>query len=398
MKFKYIAYNKNGKKIKGIIEANSLEEAKIYLKNYYLLEIKEKKYLIININLSKTIPKKNLSKTLKTLGLYLKASIPLINAITLTKNSEENTKVIKFLDKIQKEIKEGKNFYNAINSTDIKLPKYVINAIKVGEESGKLDIVLIEIAKFLKEEEKIISKTKQSLIYPTFIITVAIFMIAFMLTTVVPKIVNIFKNIHQNLPTITVIVIKISHFLQNNYQIILLISFLILFTFYIAYSKISKFRYLIDSLILKTPIVNKIILSKELGRFSYLVYVLTNSGVTYVNAVYLATNSIENEKLKIIFNKALKSVNEGKKLSISLQKEGFVYNKSFIQALALAEETSEIENILNNLSEIYFEENESKISTFLSILEPTLIVIIGSIIGFIITALLLPMFSINLIQ
>jgi type II secretory pathway component PulF len=332
------------------------------------------------------------------LGLYLKASIPLINAITITKNSEENTQIIKFLDKIQKEIKEGKNFYNAVNASNIKLPKYVINAIKVGEESGKLDIVLIEIAKFLKEEDKIISKTKQSLIYPIFIIIVATFMIAFMLTTVVPKIINIFKNLHQNLPTITLITINISNFLKNNYQIILISIFLIILFFYLTYSKITKFRYLIDSLILKIPVINKIVLSKELGRFSYLVYVLTNSGVTYVNAMYLASNSIENEKLKYIFNKALKSVNEGKKLSISLKKAGFIYDKSFIQALALAEETSEIENILQNLSEIYFEENENKISIFLSILEPSLIVIIGSIIGFIITALLLPMFSINLIQ
>jgi len=396
MKYKYIAYDKSGKKIKGIIEATSIDEAKAILKDYYLIDIKETKSF--NINFSRKIPKKNLSKTFKTLGLYLKASIPLINAITLTKNSEENNQVIKFLDIIQKEIKEGKNFYNAIISTKVKLPQYVINAIKVAEESGKLDIVLIEIAKFLKEEEKIASKTKQSLIYPTFIIIVAIFMVSFMLTTVVPKIVNIFKNLNQNLPTITQTVINLSNFLKNNYQIILIISFLIITMFYLSYSKIKKFKYLIDSLLLKVPIINKIILSKELGRFSYLVYVLTNSGVTYVNAINLANNSIENEKLKAIFKNALKEVNEGKKLSTSLQKAGFIYDKSFLQALNLAEETSEVEEILSNLSEIYFEENESKISIFLSILEPALIVIIGSTIGFIITALLLPMFSMNLIH
>jgi len=398
MKYKYTAYDKNGKKIKGIIEATSLQEAKNFLKDLYILDIKETKSINFNINLSKKLPKKHLSKTFKTLGLYLKASIPLINTITLTKNSEENPKIIKFLDSIQKEIKEGKNFYSAINSTNIKLPLYVSNAIKVAEESGKLDVVLIELSKFLKEEEKIASKTKQSLIYPTFIIIVAVFMIAFMLTTVVPKIVNIFKNLHQNLPLITQIVINISNFLKNNYQMILIITLLILTSFYLAYSKIKKFKYIIDSILLKTPVIGKIIISKELGRFSYLVYVLTNSGVTYVNATNLASNSIENEKLKSIFNKALKEVNEGKKLSVSLKKAGFIYDKSFLQALSLAEETSEVEQILSNLSEIYFEENENKISIFLSLLEPALIVTIGSIIGFIITALLLPMFSMNLIQ
>jgi len=398
MKYRYKAYDKNGKKIKNIIEANSIEEAKYYLKDYYILDIKEAKTFNININFSKTISKKYLSKTFKTLGLYLKASIPLINAITLTKNSEENIQVIKFLDNIQKNIKEGNNLYDSLISTKIKLPKYVINAIKVAEETGKLDIVLIEIAKFLKEEEKITSKTKQSLIYPSFIIVIAIFMISFMLTSVVPKIVNIFQNLHQTLPPITKIVIYTSNFLKNNYQIILLTILLLLFVFSYSYYKIKKFRYFIDSLLLKTPIINKIILSKELGKFSYLVFVLTNSGVTYVNAVNLASNSIENEKLKYIFNKALKEVNEGKNLSISLKKAGFNYDKSFLQALSLAEETSEIDQILSNLSEIYFEENENKISIFLSILEPTLIIVIGSAIGFIITALLLPMFSMNLIH
>ncbi|RUM55866.1 MAG: type II secretion system F family protein, partial [Nautilia sp.] len=174
--------------------------------------------------------------------------------------------------------------------------------------------------------------------------------------------------------------------------------FAILISFYYSYNKIQKFKYFIDSLLLKIPIINKIILSKELGKFSYLVYVLTNSGVTYVNAINLASNSIENEKLKSIFENALKEVNEGKNLSISLKKAGFDYDKSFLQALSLSEETSEVEEILSNLSEIYFEENETKINIFLNILEPSLIVIIGSIIGFIITALLLPMFSMNLIR
>ena len=398
MKYKYIAYDKNGKKIKNNIEASSIEEAKSYLKEYYIIEIKEATNFNLNINFSKTIPKKHLSKTFKTLGLYLKASIPLINAITLTKNSEENIQVIRFLDAVQNNIKEGKNLYEAILSTKINLPKYVLNAIKVAQESGKLDIVLIEVAKFLKEEEKITSKTKQSLIYPSFIIIIAIFMISFMLTTVVPKIVNIFQNLHQTLPPITQMVINISNFLQNNYKLILFITFAILISFYYSYNKIQKFKYFIDSLLLKIPIINKIILSKELGKFSYLVYVLTNSGVTYVNAINLASNSIENEKLKSIFENALKEVNEGKNLSISLKKAGFDYDKSFLQALSLSEETSEVEEILSNLSEIYFEENETKINIFLNILEPSLIVIIGSIIGFIITALLLPMFSMNLIR
>jgi general secretion pathway protein F/type IV pilus assembly protein PilC len=399
MRFKYIALDKNGKKQKGIIEADEIKQAKAKLQNLVILDIKPIKTISLDITLSKNIPKKELSKLFLILGLYLKASIPLINAIKLTKNQLENSKLIKFLDYIEKEIKEGKSFSNAIESQRIiNIPSYIISSIKVGEESGKLSIVLIEMSKFLKDEDKLFSKTKQALMYPLFIIVVAVFMIAFMLTTVVPKIVKVFENLNQKLPSITLFVINTGNFLKENYFSIafILLSFLLIFV--LLYKKVYKFRYFVDSFVLKLPLFKKIVISKELGRFSYLVYILTSSGVNYITAINLATNTIENENIKAIFKKALKEVLEGKKLSISLAKAGFNFDKSFLQAIALAEETSEVSEILKNISEIYFEENEARINILLSMLEPILIVVVGAIIGVIVTALLLPMFSMNLFK
>ena len=399
MKFKYTAIDKSGKKQKGIVEANSINEAKTLLKNVTLLDIKPIKSFDLNISLSKKVNKKELSKLFLTLGLYLKASIPLINAIKLTKNQTEDPKIVKFLDFLEKEIKEGSSFSAAIEKQKIiSLSPYIINTIKVGEESGKLSLVLIEMSKFLKDEDKLFSKTKQALIYPTFIILISFFMISFMLSTVVPKITKVFASLHQKLPPITEFVINLSNFFKNHYILIFSILFLIIFIFILSYKKIYKFRLFIDSLMLKLPIIKKIIISKELGKFSYLVYVLTNSGVNYITAVSLATNTIENEKIKNTFKKALDDVIEGKKLSISLKKAGFDFDKSFLQALSLAEETGEVGEILKNISEIYFEENESKINTILSMIEPILIIFVGGVIGFIVTAMLLPMFSMNMLK
>ena len=399
MKFKYTAFDKSGKKQKGIVEAGNTKEAKLLLKDLVLLDIKPVKSFSLNINLSKSVSKKELSKLFLTLGLYLKASIPLINAIKLTKNQTEDTKTVKFLDFLEKEIKEGSSFSAAVEKQKIiNLSPYIINTIKVGEESGKLYLVLIEMSKFLKDEDKLFSKTKQALIYPGFIILMAIIMVSFMLSTVVPKITKVFSSLHQKLPPITQFVINVSNFFKNHYLFIALIFFGIIFIFVVAYKKIFKFRLFIDSLLLKLPVVKKIIISKELGRFSYLVYVLINSGVNYITAVNLAVNTVENEKIKSVFKKAITDVIEGKKLSISLKKAGFDFDKSFLQAIALGEETGEVGEILKNISEIYFEENESKINTILSMIEPILIIIVGGIIGFIVTAMLLPMFSMNMFK
>jgi len=396
MEFKYKAYDKSGKKISAKISADSLKEAKAKLNDLILIDIKPIKTFNISISFSKKIPKIKLAKLFTTLGLYLKSGITLINAIKLTKNSQDDILLEKFLSFIQKEISEGKSLNSALKSQKIiKLPNFIYSAFSVGEESGKLDIVMLEMANFLKTEHQIESKSKQALIYPFFIVLVSIFMVSFMLTTVVPKIVKVFSNLHQELPTITKIVINSGHFLQNNWLILISIVFITIFSFSFSYKKFYKFKYIIDSIILKLPLISKIIQAKEIGRFTYLTYILTNSGITYVQAIKLSSSTIENSKIASIFETALNEVVEGKKFSIALAKAGF-WDKSFLQALALAEETSEVSNIMKNLSEIYFEENENRINIFLSMLEPMLIIIVGGVIGFIVTALLLPMFSMNM--
>jgi len=393
LKFKYIAFNKNGKKVKSTVEATSLNEAKEKLKDLYILEIKPVKS--INFSLS-NVNKKEISKILNTLGLYLKASIPLKKAIKLAKNQTSNIKMIKFLDYLQSEIEQGKSLKNAIETQKIiKLPEYVIHSINVAQNSGKLDVILIELSKFLKSEDEISSKTTQALIYPIFIIFISFILVIVMLTTVVPKIVSIFKNLNQELPPVTKAVIHISQFVKENYIFIIGMFFSLIIAFKFFYSKSKKFRYFTDSLMLKIPVIKDIIIANNLARFSYMSYVLVNSGVNYINALNLSANTISNEKIKSYFKKALKDVREGKKLSTSLKKYHF-FDKNFIESISLAEETGEVKEILNNLSEIYFNEYNTKTSTLLSLLEPVMMLVVGGIIGIIVAAMLLPIFSMNI--
>lgn len=398
MFFKYTAYNKNGKKISAKIEADDIDQAKSKLNDLVIIEIKPAINLNIDISFSKKISKIKLAKLFNTLGLYLKSGITLVNAIKLTKNQQDDIKLEKFLNYLHKEISEGKTLHSALKSQNIiYIPNFILSSFQIGEESGTLDVIMIKMANFLKEEDKIESKSKQALIYPMFIVVVSIFMVAFMLTTVVPKIVKVFSNLHQELPTITKIVIQSGNFLQHNYISVLVVFFSFIFLFSFSYKKNKKFKFIIDSILLKIPLISKVIEAKEIGRFTYLTYILTNSGINYVSAIKLASSTIENSKIRSIFDLALDDVIEGKKFSVALSKAGF-WDKSFLQALALAEETSDVATIMENLSEIYFEENENRINIFLSVLEPMLIVIVGGIIGFIVTALLLPMFSMNMFK
>ncbi len=403
MLFVYRGFDKSGKKIKARIEAADLEEAKKRLKSRGIIyeSIKEGKPSLwekIAFRRSAQLSPKKLAHLSRNLAIYLRSGIPIVNVIRLAKSQYEGESLlVDFLSSLESSMDEGKSFYAALEAQRIvSLPSFYKQSIKVAEESGALAEVLFEMARFIEEQEKVAGKVKQALIYPMFIVVISIFMVAFMLTSVVPKITKMFDQLHQELPTVTKVVIAAGDFLGEYWLVIavIVLIFSILFTFLMKTS--LSFRFAWHRLLLKMPLFGKIVQTFELARFSYITAVLTRSGVTFVHAVKLAANVLENEVMKREFQDAARDVVEGKKFSTALARYGRHVDRSFVQAIALGEETSEVALVMENMADLYFEENRTKIDLFLSLLEPVLILFVGATIGFIVVAMLLPIFSMNL--
>jgi len=143
-------------------------------------------------------------------------------------------------------------------------------------------------------------------------------------------------------------------------------------------------------------VIGKVVEGSELARFTYITSVLLRSGVPFVQAIKLAANVLKNSVLSTMFANSADRVVEGGKLSAALHgTRGYRIDPAFVKAVALGEETSELQSILSNLSLLYFEENKDRIAVFLSLLEPVMMLMVGGVIGFIITAMLLPIFSIQ---
>jgi len=403
--YRYVGYDKSGNKVKARIEANSLDEAKKKLKAKGIIyesikEVKESFLDKIDFQSSSKIPADKLSQLTKNLAIYLKSGIPILNVIKLAKSQyEEDPKIHDFLSVIESSIDEGNSFYYAIeNQKILELPAFFKQSIKVAEESGTLSEVMFEMARFIAEQDKVKKKVKQAMVYPSFIVILSVFMVAFMLTTIVPKITSMFTQLNQELPTITQIVIKTGDFL-GEYWLYMAVFILIVsgvLTFLLKTNK--SFKYFWDGLLLKMPLFGKIIKTFELARFSYISSVLSKSGVTFVQAVKFASNVLDNSVMKKEFEDAASDVVEGKKFSSSIAKYGKHIDRSFIQAIALAEETSEVPAVMQNMAELYFEENKNKIDLFLSLLEPMLILFVGVTIGVIVVAMLLPIFSMDMVN
>ena len=403
MIFKYSGIDANGKKISDKIEAFSLLEAKSKLKAkgiIYKSITEEQPSFFDKFDFSRRykISPQELSVLSRELAMYIRSGITIVAALKVIQSHYSTNKKMKlFLTTLSTYLDEGKDFYSALEEQKIvELPLFFKESIKVSENGGLLDEVLMELSRFLKEQDRINKEIKSAFAYPSFMIVVSLFMIAFMLTFVVPQITGVFKSMHQALPKPTVVVIAIGDFFKNNFTTILGFIFAFVVAFVVAMKRSYKFAYFVDKLLLKLPLFGPIIQKSELARFSYIASLLTRSGVPFVQTVNLSANILNNLVLKELFVEASQKVVEGKLLSKALNESDVKIDYSFIQSIALGEETSELENVLTNVSELYFEENRDKIATLLTLLEPALMLLVGGSIGFIVAAMLLPIFSMSI--
>jgi len=404
MLFKYTGYDKNGKKVSSSIEAQTLKIAKSQLKykNIVVTKIQQNNFSFFNKifkKSKKTISPLVLSVISRDLSMYLDSSISLLNAIKLIAQQYKKDKVLDpFFQSIISYLDEGKNFYASLDLQDsIKIPDFYLQSIKISEDGGILKTVLLELSDYLNEQYRLKKQITQAMTYPIFIVVVAIAMLTFMLTFIVPKITAIFEQNGQKLPDITTFIINLGDFVGNYIQVMLiaLVAFIILFS--LAMKKLPNFKYKVDYLLLKVPFLGSIIQIDQLARFAYMNSILIKSGVPVVQAFQMGAGILNNAVLKNLFNTASKKVVEGEKLSSILDNSKiYKIDISFIQAIAIGEETSQLNKVLENLAVLYNTRNNDKISSFLALLEPLLMLFVGGAVGFILIATLLPIFSMSI--
>ncbi|SFV56545.1 General secretion pathway protein F [hydrothermal vent metagenome] len=398
MLFKYKGFDKTGKRVKGTVTANSTDEAgqKLRSQNIYYESLAPTKEFSLETFSKRQMPGEMLAAFSKELSSYLNSGMTILTAIRLMENQHEGEKkYVSFLNSIKTMIDEGKSLYHALNTQKVyAMPEFFVQSLNIAGQSGKMVEVLTNMGNFFSTQNKVKKQVKGAMVYPAVIFTVAIAMTSFLIAFVVPKITEVFEDTDQKLPPITQFVLSISDFLTHYYMQLIIGIVLAIVLFKLAYSKIDAFHSFWDGLLLKVPVIGPLIQNHELGRFSYILSLMLGSGVAYAQAVKLSTASFHNYKLKSLFEAASVKVMEGNKLSNALQlAKGVKLKRNFMQSLALGEESSEVANILDNISLLYAEENEDKLKLLLGLLEPFMMLFIGGVVGVIVSAMLLPIFT-----
>ncbi|MFC1584477.1 type II secretion system F family protein [Fibrobacterota bacterium] len=263
--------------------------------------------------------------------------------------------------------------------------------IKAGESGGILDSILSRLAEYLEKAEKLARKIRGAMMYPLFVLIVAVAVIIVMLLKVVPTFAEMFVSFGGELPGPTKAVMGLSSFLQSYFYIILLITgggAVFVYRFY----KTEKGRFQVDRLLLKLPLLGDLIRKSSVARFTKTLGTLLGSGIPIIEALRVTSKTAGNRVLEMGIMKALESIKGGQTIAEPLKETG-IFPPMVLQMIAVGEKTGKLSEMLDKVSEFYSDEVDSAVDTLTSMIEPVMIVVMGGIIGVILIAMYLPMFS-----
>jgi general secretion pathway protein F len=301
--------------------------------------------------------------------------------------SEENSGFWKsLLVDIRDRISAGASLSRALAQYQKVFPDFYRNMVEAGEQSGTLDMVLQRVADFLEKQASIREKIRTAMVYPAFMASVGFVVMSFLFTFVVPKIVRIFENSQSALPLITVILISISNVFVHYWWALIMIAAVIPA---VVKRAREKHRAFIDRMKLKSP--GGLMQVLYYGRFARTLGFLLDGGLPMLRALELSAKSIGNIVLEEMIMLAATRVAEGGRLSTSL--EGLP--PILLQLISTGEKSGTLVELLGKAADSYEEEYERRVQKSLSLLEPVMILLMGLIVGFIVLAVLLPMFQLN---
>jgi type IV pilus assembly protein PilC len=327
------------------------------------------------------------------LGLLLSSGIDIKTAIEII---EEQLKVKKhkaILSEIKEDIISGKSVWESIHKHPKTFSNYEYQSIKIGEESGKLPEVLIELGKFYTSAIKLRRQVIGTITYPAVVLTMSVLIVQFMLSFVVPMFSDIFKHTGAELPASTQLLIAISA--KSGlifYTLTALIA--VIFLFHRTQHQKTWFRKHTAWLFLRIPVINELIKKIYLARFCQSMKLLLGSKVLLIDALDLVKNMIGYYPIEFALDSVIKDVYAGKQLHESLAEHG-IFPKKLVSLIKVSEEVNAPELIFDKLNQQYSEEIEHQQALIGKIIEPLFLVVLGGLVGFILVAMYTPLFKMS---
>lgn len=396
--FRYSAYRGDGGEVAGVIDAPSHRDATERLKKEGLFPrtiVPEEETVTGGrlASLRRRVSLPDLALMTRRLATLLGSAVPVYEAVATLSAQEKPGELKKVLSRLQQRLAEGSGLAKAMAAEPRVFSDSYVSMVAAGEASGALEIVLERLAEFLESQDAIRSKIVTSLAYPILMLVVGTGVMMFLLGFVVPKIVTVFEESKAALPLITVILIKISHLVRNGWWALILLGLAIVYT-YRRLARREEFRHRQDRLLLRVPLVGALWQRLILSRFAKVLGLLLMSGVPVISAMDITSAAVINREYRAFLARVKEELIEGKSLSASLGKSP-LFPPLLVHMIAVGERSGELEKMLTRVGDAFEREFEVSISRLMALLEPLLVLGMGVTVGFVVVAVLLPIFELN---
>ena len=401
--YEYTALDINGKTISGVIDADNPRTArqKLRASNNFPVEIKEvhdtaalkKPKSFSMMGFFSRISPYDVSMMTKQLSTLVGAGLPLVSAMDALISQIRSQAFKKILAKIKDSIVEGNSFARSLSLFPGTFSPLYVNMVNAGESSGALDIVLDRLSDITEKQQALKSRIRAAMAYPILMSFIGILVLFLLLTFIVPNITSIFSDMHQTLPTPTLILIKISNILKSYWWMICIIAAGVLLILN-RIRKTVKGRYFFDKTILSLPRFGLLAKKTAVARFARTLGSLLENGVSMLPALEIVKNIADNVLIAEAVETASREVGKGQGLGVALA-ESKIFPELSIQMIQVGEHSGKLEAMLNKIADVYENEVENSIMAMTSLLEPVMILVMAVIVGFIVLSICLPIFEMS---
>lgn len=327
------------------------------------------------------------------LAKLLSAGVPILRGLQIIQEQNRNSFFRNVLWRIHENVKEGNSLSASFSGYSKIFPAFDIAMIQTGESVGMLSESLLRLVRYLEERETLHSKARAALAYPIFITFMGFLTVFIMLVFVIPKFTQFFSDLGQELPFLTRMLIALSHYCQRLwFWVILILCGATIARYQIQRSKSDKKK--LDAFLLNLPVIGGFIIKFEVGKLSRSLELLIKNGMQVLNALKVAIPVVGNEAMKEELELCCKKLEEGGRFSEGLKNSRF-FPPFFSYLISVGEESGKLDETLREAAEWYEKDTALSVQIFTNLLEPAIILVVGSVLGVIIVAVLLPVFSIN---
>lgn len=395
-RFFYKVKDGQSKTIEGIVEATNVKHALSLLheKGFFVVNIKEQSSKSFWHTLKPaTISFHDLVHITRQLSTMITAGLSLDEALLILIQQTRKSGISTILKYIEEEVRSGKTFSGSLEKYPLIFPAVYIALVQAGEASGKLDVILGRLADNLEKTRDFRNRVKSALVYPSIVVTGMVIVAIIVMTIVVPRLTSLYKEFGISLPLPTQILIFVSSFLVKMWwlMIILLITVFVLF----LRMRVTRFgRFILSTVSLNLPVFGNLVRQATLVEVTKTLGLLVDGGVPILTSLEIAQNATNNILYQDAFSQAAKRIEKGFPLSEPLM-ENKIFPSILGQMVAVGEHTGKLGDSLFKLSGYFEAEAETVVRNLTTLIEPLIMVVLGLGVGFLVLAVLLPIYSLT---